>query len=61
MNNMIRYSSITKKIIVGLAGLFLALFLCVHLALNLLLLLNDGGELFTSAATFMRQYRNKDI
>jgi succinate dehydrogenase / fumarate reductase, cytochrome b subunit len=53
MSNMIRYSSITKKIVMGLAGLFLALFLCVHLIINLMLLLDDGGEMFTAAATFM--------
>jgi succinate dehydrogenase / fumarate reductase, cytochrome b subunit len=53
MNIMIHYSSITKKIVMGLAGLFLALFLCVHLIINLMLLLNDNGEMFTVAATFM--------
>jgi succinate dehydrogenase / fumarate reductase, cytochrome b subunit len=53
MSNMINYSSITKKIVMGLAGLFLALFLCVHLVINLMLLRNDGGEVFTAMATFM--------
>jgi len=53
MNNLIRYSSITKKVVMGLAGLFLALFLCVHLTINLMLLLGDNGALFTAAATFM--------
>lgn len=37
----------------GLAGLFLALFLCVHLVINLLMLAGDGGEMFTIAAHFM--------
>jgi succinate dehydrogenase / fumarate reductase, cytochrome b subunit len=53
MINLIRYSSLTKKIVMGLAGLFLALFLCVHLCINLTLLLNDKGEFFTKAAGFM--------
>jgi succinate dehydrogenase / fumarate reductase, cytochrome b subunit len=53
MSNLIRYSSITKKVVMGLAGLFLALFLCVHLVLNLFLLRNDNGELFSQAAHFM--------
>jgi succinate dehydrogenase / fumarate reductase cytochrome b subunit len=37
----------------GLAGLFLALFLCVHLVINLLMLAGDDGEMFTAAANFM--------
>jgi succinate dehydrogenase / fumarate reductase, cytochrome b subunit len=53
MNNFIRYSSITKKIVMGLAGLFLALFLCVHLVINLLLLCDDGGQMFMAASAFM--------
>jgi succinate dehydrogenase / fumarate reductase, cytochrome b subunit len=53
MSNLIRYSSITKKIVMGLAGLFLALFLCVHLVINLFLLRSDDGEWFTIAAHFM--------
>lgn len=46
-------SSITKKITVALAGLFLSVFLCVHLSINLLMLKNDGGQAFTIAANFM--------
>lgn len=47
------FSSITKKIIMALAGLFLILFLLVHLTVNLMLLRDDGGQWFTTAATFM--------
>jgi succinate dehydrogenase / fumarate reductase cytochrome b subunit len=46
-------SSITGKVIMSLAGLFLALFLLVHLGINLLLLADDGGKSFTVAASFM--------
>lgn len=46
-------SSITTKVAMALAGLFLVTFLSVHLAINLLLLLDDGGEAFASAAEFM--------
>lgn len=37
----------------GLAGLFLALFLVVHLGINLTMLLPDGGETFRTAVHFM--------
>jgi succinate dehydrogenase / fumarate reductase cytochrome b subunit len=37
----------------SLAGLFLCTFLVVHLAINLLLLLNDGGEAFKTGVEFM--------
>ncbi len=50
---MFLYSSITKKVLMALAGLFLVTFLCVHLGINLMLLKNDGGRAFTEAATFM--------
>jgi len=50
---MLLYSSITKKVIMALAGLFLVTFLCVHLGINLMLLKNDGGRAFSEAATFM--------
>lgn len=49
----ISYSSITKKVIMALAGLFLIVFLFVHLSVNLLVLVNDGGETFNKAANFM--------
>jgi succinate dehydrogenase / fumarate reductase cytochrome b subunit len=53
MNIMLLYSSITRKVLMALAGLFLVTFLCVHLGINLMLLKDDGGRLFTEAATFM--------
>ena len=46
-------SSIGKKITMGLAGLFLCVFLVVHLCINLLLLRNDNGVLYMQAAGFM--------
>lgn len=49
----ITYSSITKKVIMALAGLFLIAFLFVHMTVNLLVLVNDGGETFNKAAHFM--------
>ncbi|TLU88027.1 MAG: succinate dehydrogenase cytochrome b subunit [Chlorobium sp.] len=50
---MLMYSSITKKVLMALPGLFLVTFLCVHLGINLMLLKNDGGRAFSEAATFM--------
>ncbi len=46
-------SSIGKKLIMSLTGIFLILFLAVHLAGNLQLLSNDGGESFNVYADFM--------
>lgn len=47
------YSSVTKKVIMSLVGLFLITFLLVHLTINLLLLIDPSRELFTIAAHFM--------
>lgn len=47
------YSSLTKKYIMSLAGLFLLTFLLVHLSINLLVLVDDGRGLFNTAAHFM--------
>jgi len=47
------YSSIGKKLLMSLAGLFLCTFLLVHLGINLTLLLNDGGEMFKILVDFM--------
>ncbi len=44
-------SSIGKKVIMSLSGLFLILFLCVHLSVNLLLLF--GEEAFNAGCEFM--------
>ena len=46
-------SSIGQKLIMSLTGLFLVLFLVVHLVGNLSLLLNDGGKSFNLYADFM--------
>ncbi|MCS6804840.1 MAG: succinate dehydrogenase cytochrome b subunit [Acidobacteriota bacterium] len=46
-------SSVGRKIIMGITGLFLCLFLVVHLGGNLLLLKNDGGVAFNAYAEFM--------
>ncbi len=46
-------SSIGKKFLMSLAGLFLCVFLLVHLGINLLLLRHDGGEMFKIAVGFM--------
>ena len=37
----------------SLSGLFLVFFLLIHLAINALLLVGDGGEMFNAAAHFM--------
>jgi len=47
------YSSLTKKYVMSLAGLFLMTFLFVHLAINLLLLIDDSRGLFNTVAHFM--------
>jgi len=46
-------SSIGKKFLMSITGLFLVTFLFIHLSLNALLLVDDGGELFNAAAHFM--------
>ncbi|HNP19880.1 MAG TPA: succinate dehydrogenase cytochrome b subunit [Fulvivirga sp.] len=46
-------SSIGKKVLMALTGLFLVTFLIVHLSGNLQLLLNDGGKAFNIYAKFM--------
>lgn len=46
-------SSVGKKIIMGLTGLFLCSFLVVHLAGNLLLFKQDGGATFNAYSDFM--------
>ena len=46
-------SSIGKKVIMSLTGLFLIIFLVVHLSGNLLLLKNDGGQAFNEYTVFM--------
>ncbi len=46
-------SSLGKKVIMGLTGLFLITFLLVHCGVNACIFMNDGGELFNKAAHFM--------
>lgn len=55
MNALMNFyrSSVGKKIIMSLSGLFLCLFLIVHVGGNLLLFKNDGGETFDAYSRFM--------
>lgn len=53
--NKILFSSISKKFIMALAGLFLILFLPVHLTINFLLLKSDPAP-FNRAAHFMATF-----
>jgi len=46
-------SSLGKKLIMSLTGLFLISFLVVHCLLNAFIFANDGGLLFNSGAHFM--------
>lgn len=46
-------SSIGKKLLMSLAGIFLITFLLVHLGINLLVILNDDPMVFNQAAHFM--------
>jgi len=51
-------SSITKKVIMSLAGLFLIVFLLIHLGINLFLLpiVEGNKEVFLAAAEFMSTF-----
>lgn len=46
-------SSIGKKFLMGVTGLFLISFLLVHCFINALIFVNDGGETFNKGAEFM--------
>lgn len=46
-------ASIGRKFLMSITGLFLILFLILHLSLNLLLIFDDSGEMFNIAAHFM--------
>jgi succinate dehydrogenase / fumarate reductase cytochrome b subunit len=46
-------SSIGKKVVMGLTGLFLISFLVVHCFINCLIFFNDGGLTFNIGADFM--------
>jgi succinate dehydrogenase / fumarate reductase cytochrome b subunit len=46
-------SSLGKKLVMGITGLFLISFLVVHALLNSFIFFNDGGVLFNEGAEFM--------
>lgn len=46
-------SSIGKKLVMGFTGLFLISFLVVHVTINSMIFLNDGGAEFNAVAHFM--------
>jgi succinate dehydrogenase / fumarate reductase cytochrome b subunit len=52
MSNIVT-SSIGKKLLMSLAGLFLIVFLLVHLGINLSLIFSESRETFNKAAHFM--------
>jgi succinate dehydrogenase / fumarate reductase, cytochrome b subunit len=53
--SLLKTASITKKLTMGIAGLFLMAFLVVHLGINLLMLKGDNGFLFSKAVNFMTE------
>lgn len=46
-------SSVGKKLVMAFTGIFLILFLIVHVGLNACIWANDGGEMFNKGAHFM--------
>ena len=46
-------SSVGKELVMGFTGIFLILFLVVHVALNACIWAMDGGEMFNKGAHFM--------
>ncbi len=58
MSKFLHYSSLTKKIIMSIAGIFLMLFLLVHLGINLFILpITEGHqEVFHEAVLFMTTF-----
>jgi len=46
-------SSVGKKLVMSFTGIFLILFLVVHVGLNACIWANDGGVMFTKGADFM--------
>ncbi len=55
IGNILR-SSLGRKLVMSLTGIFLLLFLVVHLLGNLQLLIDDGGEAFNRYAHFMESF-----
>ncbi len=55
MNNVLAfyYSSIGKKVLMSITGLFLIIFLSEHLAGNLLLFADDGGKKYEAYGEFL--------
>lgn len=51
--SILSVTSITRKAIMGIAGIFLMSFLVVHLCINLMLLKGDQGLAFSEAVHFM--------
>ncbi len=47
------YASIGRKFLMSITGIFLMLFILVHLTVNLLLIFDDSGDLFNQGAHFM--------
>ena len=47
------FASIGKKFVMSISGVFLMVFILVHLAINLLLIFDDSGDLFNMGAHFM--------
>ncbi len=48
-------SSVGKKFVMGLTGIFLISFLVVHVGINACIWAMDGGEMFNKAAHFIQQ------
>lgn len=46
-------ASIGRKFLMSITGLFLIMFLLVHMSINLLLIFDDSGDLYNIAAHFM--------
>ncbi len=46
-------SSIGRKLVMSFTGVFLILFLIVHVGINACIFANDGGQMFNTAAHFM--------
>jgi succinate dehydrogenase / fumarate reductase cytochrome b subunit len=53
--NKILFSAVSKKFVMAIAGLFLLVFLPVHLGINLMLLRSEP-EPFNNAAHFMATF-----
>ncbi len=52
-NKLIKISSVSKKLVVGLLGAFLLLFLLFHMCANLMILREDDGAWYSAFCHFM--------